>query len=456
METDTITDKQKIKFQKGDTLSLEHRLNALSKLKESILFYEDEIYKALKQDLNKNRLESFLTEIHMVISEITLAQKKLKKWMKPKKVNPGLLNFPSKAYIKPDPYGVVLIISPWNYPFQLLFSPLVGAITGGNSVILKPSEISAFTTDVAVKIIERAFSADFISIFTGGVDVTTELLKIKTDYIFFTGSTNVGRIVAKAAAEYLTPFTLELGGKSPCIIDKSCNIEQSTKRVVWGKLLNGGQTCVAPDYVYIDREIKDRFVELFIQYSKEFYGENPTASDHFCKIINKSHFNRLENLLNQGDILYGGDADKKSQKIHPTLLENCPLDSPIMTDEIFGPICPIITFDTIEEVPVFISNKGKPLALYIFSNNKKNIEYILSRTTSGGVCINDTISHLVSHELPFGGVAESGNGAYHGEESFKSFSHLKSVLHKGNFDPKIKFPPYKNEHKIISLFKKIF
>lgn len=458
MQGDFVIIKDTIKaqreyFNNGKTLHVKNRIESLENLKESILYYEEDIYKALKTDLNKGRMESYLTEIHMVLSELNLAIKKLKKWVKPKRVNPGLLNFPSKAYIKPDPYGVCLIISPWNYPFQLLFSPLIGAISGGNTALLKPSEYSEATSKVSVKIINRAFNSEFIAIFEGGVDLTTALLKERTDYIFFTGSTMVGRIVAKAAANYLTPTTLELGGKSPCIIDGSCNMERSVKRVVWGKLINGGQTCVAPDYIYIDENVKESFVELFIKYSREFYGENPVSADHYCKIINKRHFDRLSSLLNQGKIVYGGQIHKESLKIHPTLLENCPEDSDILNEEIFGPIFPIKTFKEIKEVPEYIRLKGKPLALYIFSENKRNIDFILHNTTSGGVSVNDTISHLISHDLPFGGVAESGNGAYHGEASFKTFSHFKSVLYKGKYDPSIKFHPYKNEHKMIKLFK---
>lgn len=455
MKITTIMESQKRYFRSGETYPLRFRHEALKKLKESILFYENDIYTSLKKDLNKGKLEAYLTEIHMVLSEISLIQKNIKKWMKPKKVNAGILNFPSKAYIKPDPYGVVLIISPWNYPFQLLFSPLVGAISGGNCVILKPSEVSTETTEISLKIIERAFNPEYISIIPGGVKYTTKLLSLKFDYIFFTGSTHVGRIVAKAAAMHLTPFTLELGGKSPCIIDKDCDLKQAAKRVAWGKLINGGQTCVAPDFIYIHSSIKNKFISLFIKYVENFYGKEPVQSDHYCKIINQKNFNRLEKLLTQGDILYGGYSNRSELKIHPTLMENCPGNSSIMTDEIFGPICPVITFESIDEIPGFMSNMGKPLALYIFSRNIKNIDYIIENTTSGGVCINDTISHLIPHNLPFGGVAESGNGAYHGIESFKTFSHLKSVLHKGNFDPKIKFPPYTNEHKIISLLKKI-
>lgn len=456
MEITSIVEKQKQKFLTGDTKRISHRLKALQDLKDSILFFEDELYDALKKDLNKGKLESYLTEIHMVLSEITLTQKRLKKWMKPKKVNPGILNFPSKAFIKPDPFGVVLIISPWNYPFQLLFSPLVGAIAGGNCVILKPSEISSYTTKVSLKIIERAFSSDFISIFPGGVEITTQLLNIQTDYIFFTGSTNVGKIVAKAASNFLTPYTLELGGKSPCIVDRECDLKRAAKRVLWGKLINSGQTCVAPDYLYIHEDIKKEFISLLKKYEIEFYGNNSIESQDYCKIINENHFNRLKALLSQGNIISGGATNIEKLKIAPTLIDNVPEDNPLMTEEIFGPILPIKTFKSINEVPLFIEKQGKPLALYFFSKNIKNIDYILENTSSGGVCINDTISHLVSHNLPFGGVAESGNGAYHGEESFKTFTHSKSILKKGKFDPKIKFAPYNNEEKIISLFKKIF
>lgn len=455
MNISKIVEKQKDYFHSGVTLDHKFRINALKSLREAILNNEEELYKALKKDLNKGRLESYLTEIHMVISEINLAIRNLKKWMKPKKVSAGLLNFPSKAFIKPDPYGVALIISPWNYPFQLLFSPLVGAIAAGNTAILKPSEYSYNTSEVSQKIIDDAFDKEYITLIQGEVDVTTKLLEERTDFIFFTGSTGVGKIVAKAAAEYLTPYTLELGGKSPSIIDSSCDLDLTAKRVVWGKLINGGQTCVAPDYVYIEESVKDKFIELFIKYAREFYGDNPVLADHYCKIINKRHFDRLSNLLIGEKIVYGGDSHNEELKIHPTIVDSPKDDSPIMKDEIFGPILPIKTFREIEEVPEFIKSMGKPLALYIFSKNRKNIDYILHNTSSGGVCINDTVSHLISHELPFGGVQESGFGAYHGKESFTCFSHNKSILHKGNWDPSVKFHPYKDEHKWINLFKKL-
>ncbi|MBN2619261.1 MAG: aldehyde dehydrogenase [Spirochaetales bacterium] len=449
-----IEEQQKF-FDSGVTKSLNFRISALKKLKEAILFYEEDIYLSLKTDLNKNRQEAYMTEIHMVLAEIQHTLKHLKKWSKPKRVTSGLLNFPSKAFIKTEPYGIVLVISPWNYPFQLLFSPLVGAISGGNCVILKPSEISEATTEVSIKIIERAFEPNFVSIIPGGVDVTTELLSQKTDYIFFTGSTMVGKIVAKAAAENLTPVTLELGGKSPCIVDKGCDLKLAAKRIVWGKLLNGGQTCVAPDYLYIHNDVKEQFINLFIKYAKEFYGEDPGTHDHYCKVITKKHYDRLTQLLKDGKVIYGGGVHKENQKIHPTLLEDCPQDSRVMTEEIFGPIFPIITFSNIKEIPVYVKKSGKPLALYIFSKNIKNIGYIVEHTSSGGVCVNDVISHLVSSNLPFGGVGDSGTGAYHGIDSFKTFTHNKSVLYKGTFDPKIKFPPYKNETSVIKLLKKL-
>lgn len=455
MNIQDIITNQRNYFDKGETLSYGFRINALKSLRKSILNNEELIYNALKYDLNKGRLESYLTEIHSVIKEINLSIKKLKKWMKPQRVNPGLLNFPSKAYIKPDPYGLALIISPWNYPFQLLFTPLIGAISAGNTAILKPSEYSVKTTEVSEKIINETFTPEYIALLQGDASITTELLKNKSDYIFFTGSTAVGKIVAKSAAEFLTPFTLELGGKSPAIIDDTCDLDLTTKRIVWGKLINGGQTCVAPDYIYIKDEIKDDFITLFIKYARKFYGENPVAADHYCKIINRKHFDRIISLFDSGNIVYGGESITETLKIHPTIIINAPDDSPIMKEEIFGPVFPIKTFKELSEVPKFIKTMGKPLALYVFSKNQENIDYILHSTSSGGVCINDTISHLVSHELPFGGVAESGFGAYHGEESFRCFSHMKSILHKGSYDPSIKFHPYTNEHKWIKRFKKL-
>lgn len=451
-----LIDRQREYYDSGVTKTYAFRIQALKKLREAILYYEEEIYDAVKTDLNKSRLETYLTEIHFVIAEIKQVERRLKRWMRPKRVKSGILNFPSRAFIKPDPYGVVTIIAPWNYPFQLLFSPLVGAIAGGNCAIIKPSEISEATEEVSIKIVERAFNREYISIISGGVDVTSELLACKTDYIFFTGSTMVGKIVATAAAKFLTPMTLELGGKSPCIVDKNCNLPRSVKRIVWGKLLNGGQTCIAPDYLYIHKDIKDQFVNLFRKYAREFYGEDPMTHDHYCKIINSRHYHRLTTLLEDGDILYGGGTHKKDLKIHPTLIENCPDDSPIMTDEIFGPIMPIKVFSDIKEVPPFIRSTGKPLALYIFSRDRERIKYILEHTTSGGVSVNDVISHIVSHDLPFGGVGESGTGAYHGYESFNTFTHSKGVLYKGKLDYSIKFAPYRGTRAIIKSLKTLF
>jgi acyl-CoA reductase-like NAD-dependent aldehyde dehydrogenase len=444
--------KQREFFATGITKSVEFRLQQLQKLKSAILLREKVILEALAKDLGKPHFEGYLTEI-MVIEEINYALKNLKKWVKPQKVNPGIKQFPASAQIYPEPLGVILIISPWNYPFSLIISPLIGAIASGNCTILKTSENAPFISQVLLELIANTFEANYVSLIEGGIEISQELLKQKFDHIFFTGGTKIGQKVMEAAAKNLTPVTLELGGKSPCIVDTEIDITETVKRIIWGKFLNAGQTCVAPDYLLVDQSIKPELLTEIKQCINIFYGDNPASSDSYGRIINERQFDRLQGLLSCGNIIIGGEFNRQEKYISPTILDNINWDNPIMEEEIFGPILPVLTYETLEEAIALINSKPKPLALYLFSNNKEKQEKILKNTSSGGVCINDTIMHLDVIELPFGGVGDSGIGSYHGKKSFETFSHYKSVLRKAFWgELNLRYPPYKNK---INLLKKM-
>lgn len=441
-------------FLSGNTLTIERRINALKKLKASIISNEDKILDGLWKDLRKSKFESYATEIGLVLGEINLAIKNVEKWSRAKKKRTPLVHFPAKSYIYPNPHGVVLIMSPWNYPFQLTMSPLVGAIAAGNSIIIKPSKYSPNTNIVLKKIIKECFSIEQVDIVyeDGGREAIKEILEQKFDYIFFTGSIVTGRVVMEAAAKNLTPLTLELGGKSPCIVDKDADIELSAKRIVWGKFLNAGQTCVAPDYLLVNSVVKSKFVDAIKKYIKEFYGEDPRESNDYPRIINLKQFDRLKSYLGKGNVILGGNNIREELYFEPTIIDNLTLEDEIMTDEIFGPIFPIIEFENLNEVIQLINSRPKPLALYYFSNNEESQEKILKNTTSGGACINDTVIQVASHYIPFGGVGESGMGGYHGEASFETFSHYKSVIKRGKLDINFRYAPYKDK---FNLLKKI-
>ncbi len=429
------------------------RMKSLKSLKSSIEKYEKEIFRALFLDLGKSPEESYLTEYKIVLNEIDFLMKNLKELMKPQKVNTPLITFKSKGEIYYEAYGEVLIISPWNYPFHLAFLPLAGALAAGNTVVLKPSEFSEKTSELTKKIINETFSEDHVRVVLGGVPETTELLERKFDYIFFTGSTQVGKIVMKAAAEHLTPLTLELGGKSPAIVSKSSDLEITAKRLVWGKFTNCGQTCVAPDYLYVHKDVKEELIKLIIKSIRDFYGEYPKKSSDYGRIISEKHLSRLSGFLKDGKVLYGGNFDLKEKYMGPTLLELSGWEYPVMKEEIFGPILPVLEFQSLEDIAGVIKKQPKPLAFYLFTKDKKEIDYILKEISFGGGCINDTMLHLASEELPFGGVGESGLGRYHGKYSFETFSHQKSILTKSfkpDFD--LRYPPYeKNMGKLKKL-----
>ncbi|NFL98477.1 aldehyde dehydrogenase [Clostridium botulinum] len=449
-----ILEKQKSFFDKGYTKDINFRIEALKKLKHNIKINENNIFKALKIDLNKSEFETFITEIGIVYDEINGAIKNIKKWSKPKKVKTPITNFLASSYIYNEPYGVALIMSPWNYPFQLIMAPLVGAISAGNCVLLKPSELAIETEKIIVKIIKDTFSDEYIGVITGGIEESTALLKEKFDYIFYTGGINVGKIVMRAAAEHLTPITLELGGKSPCIVDKDANIDLAARRIAWGKFLNAGQTCVAPDYLVVHRNIKEKLISSIENYIVKFFGENTFESEDYPRIINERHFKRLEGYLKEGKIVSGGNTDINNLYIEPTIIEGINFENRIMEEEIFGPIFPVIEFENIDKVIDIVKNNPKPLALYYFSENKEKQEFIIKNISFGGGCINDTIMHLSTSTLPFGGVGSSGIGGYHGRASFDTFSHKKSILKKSNLiDVKIRYAPFKGK---INLAKRLF
>ncbi|AVQ40275.1 aldehyde dehydrogenase [Clostridium botulinum] len=446
--------KQKSFFEKGYTKDINFRIEALKKLKHNIKMNETNIFKALKIDLNKSEFETFITEIGIVYDEINGAIKNIKKWSKSKKVKTSITNFLASSYIYNEPYGVALIMAPWNYPFQLIMAPLVGAISAGNCVLLKPSELAVETEKIIVKIIKETFSDEYIGVVTGGVKESEALLKEKFDYIFYTGGINVGKIVMRAAAEHLTPMTLELGGKSPCIVDKDANIDLAARRIAWGKFLNAGQTCVAPDYLVVHRNIKEKLISSIENYIIEFFGENVFESEEYPRIINERHFKRLEGYLKEGKIISGGKTDISNLYIEPTIIEGINFKNRIMEEEIFGPIFPVIEFEGMDEVIDIIKNNPKPLALYYFSEDKEKQEFIIKNISFGGGCINDTIMHLSTSTLPFGGVGSSGMGSYHGRTSFETFSHKKSILKKSNLvDIKIRYAPFKGK---INLARKLF
>ncbi len=436
---------QKKYFHSGRTKSIEFRISMLKKLKKIIEQNEQDILRALSNDLHKSITESYTSEISYVLKEIRFFIKYLNKLRKKERVRTPFINKPGKSYYQYEPYGTVLIISPWNYPFALLFSPLIGAIAAGNCIIAKPSEISKHTSNLIYRILSENFDKEYIAVVEGDAESVQALINDQIDYIFFTGSTSIGKIIMKSAAEYLIPVTLELGGKNPCIVDSDVNIEVAAKRIAWGKFFNAGQTCVAPDYVLLHRDIKDKFVEQLITTIKHFYTEKD-----FTHIVNDFHFDRLTKLMAEEKIIEGGICKKENLYISPTLITDINHNSKLMDEEIFGPILPIIIYEDLELEIKKLNASPKPLVLYYFSNDKVKHDKIINMTSSGSVCINGTIHILLSTELPFGGVGESGMGRYHGIESFETFSNKKSILKKSFWgDLKAVYPPYDTPLKIL-------
>ena len=433
-------EKQKKFFNSGTSKSIQYRINSLKKLKKNISLNENEIINALKSDLGKSETETFFSEIALIYIEINLALKNVKRWSKKRKVSSSLINFLSSDYIIPEPYGVTLNISPWNYPFQLSISPLIGAVAAGNTVILKPSEFSSKTSEIIKKIIENTFEKGHVDVILGGPEIGSKLLEFNWDYVFFTGSTNIGKIVAQKAAINLTPTTLELGGKNPCIVDETANLKVASKRIVFGKFLNCGQTCIAPDFILVHESVKKDFTEKIIERIKKIYNEDVENSENYSRIINKKHFLRLIKLLEKDKIIYGGKNNPNSNFIEPTLIDGSNFNSSLMTEEIFGPILPFVSYSNKDELMKILDNYKDPLAFYIFSNNKKFSNELIKRYSFGGAAVNDTISQIVNHRLPFGGIRNSGLGSYHGKQSFKTFSFYKPYIVKSNiFDLNAKY-----------------
>lgn len=440
----TLIKNQRKFFATNKTKDISFRKEQLKKLKQAISDNEQAFMDALHKDLRKHEFEAYATEIGFILVELKKAINSVGKWAARRSVPTPLFHFNGKSYVQPEPYGCTLIISPWNYPFQLLFAPLIGAIAAGNCAILKPSEFAPATSAITSKIINELFPAEYITVIEGGIPESQALLEERFDYIFFTGGTNVGRIVYQAAAKHLTPVTLELGGKSPCIVDRDTNINLTAKRIVWGKFVNAGQTCIAPDYILVDKAVKAKLVAKMIEHLKKAYGDNPQASEYYPRIINDNHHSRLASYIKDGKVLHGGRTDADDLYIEPTLLEEVGEDAAVMTEEIFGPILPILEYDSIPDAIEFVAKRPKPLAMYIFSKNEKNIKRILDDTSAGGVTVNDTLLHIANPHLPFGGVGESGIGAYHGQLSFDVFSHLKSVLRRTFMvDDPVRYAPYK-------------
>lgn len=433
--------------------SISYRKEKLKQLLQCINKHENEIVSALYDDFKKPEFEAIVTETSFVISDLKHTLKNINKWSRPKRVFPSLLNFPSSDYIINEPYGKVLIIAPWNYPFQLAFCPLIAAVAAGNQVVLKPSELTPNTSKIISKIVAEVFDTNHVEVREGGIEIAQQLLHQRWDYIFFTGSVAVGKIVAKAAAEFMTPVTLELGGKNPCIISADCNVKLTAKRIIWGKFLNAGQTCIAPDYLLVDSKIKPKIVAALIDEIRLAYGENPELSGDFPRIINNKNWLRLVELLKNETILYGGQTNENDNYIAPTLLDEPKLESGVMKEEIFGPILPILSYNNEQEIESIISHYEKPLSLYVFSNNTTWTKKIMNTYSFGGGCINDTVIHFSNKRLPFGGVGNSGIGAYHGQLSFDTFSHRKSIVKKANWlDLPFRYAPYKNK---INLLKKL-
>ncbi len=438
-----IVQNQKIFFASGVTKDTAFRIAQLKNLHQALITHEKALLDALHADLKKPAFEAYTSEIYLIRKEINYALKKMKKWCKPQRKTTSTHLFPGYGYTKAEPYGVVLIIAPWNYPLYLTLVPLVGALAAGNCAIIKPSEHAPHTATTLTQLINNIFDPAYITVIKNGKATAQTLLEQSFDYIFFTGSTRVGKIIMHAAAEHLTPLTLELGGKSPCIVHNDASISCAAKRIVWGKFLNAGQSCISPDYVLVHYAVKNKLIKQLKHWINTFYGTDPIQSPDYARIINEKHFDRLINLLEQGTVITGGETRRNDLYIAPTIMENISLDNTIMQEEIFGPILPIIPYRKLDEALAFINKKPKPLTLYLFSNNKNIQHMVIRNTSSGGMCINDTLLHTGSTKLPFGGVGLSGFGAYHGKTSFDTFSHYKTVFKNTCwFDSGIRYPPY--------------
>ena len=442
--------RQRAFYRTGETRRVDYRIKSLKRLKKVMKRRENDIFDALTQDLQKPKFETYSSEIGMVYEDIDLMLNNLKKWSMPRLERTGVTNFPGRSYIYPEPYGVNLIIGAWNYPFQLTLVPLVGAVAAGNTAVVKPSELAPASSALLADIVDEAFEESHVAVVEGGVEVSTKLLAKKFDFIFFTGSTRVGHIVYRAAAEHLTPVVLELGGKSPCIVDETANISLAGKRIAWGKFFNAGQSCVAPDYILAHRSAKDELIASLKKAIKEMFGEDAQRSRDLSRIVSDRHFRRLKDMMNDCDIVHGGRTDEEFRFIEPTIIDLEDPDHRLMEEEIFGPILPVLTVDSLDEAIQRVQVHADPLALYIFSSKYENQQKVINSLNFGGGCVNDTIAHVANNHLPFGGIGTSGIGKYHGKSSFETFSHMKSVMHKASWpDVPLRYAPYKGKLAIL-------
>lgn len=457
MEIQAIVDRQKEFFKSNKTKAIAFRKTCLKRLREELLKREKDIAKAMYDDFRKPEFETVMTETGIVLNELKLAIRKLHSWSKPRTIIPALVNFPGTCRLYKEPYGSVLIIAPWNYPFQLVFSPLIGAIAAGNTVVIKPSEHSAHTSRVVSEIVAAVFDPGHVTVIEGDVAISTRLLRERWDYIFFTGSLAVGKIVAKAAAENLTPATLELGGKNPCIVNETADLKLAARRIVWGKFINCGQTCIAPDYVLVHESVKKDFVEYCKKEIITTYGENAQHSPDYSRIINRHNFEILKQYLLDQKILTGGETDLNDLYLSPTLIDNPARESLVMQQEIFGPILPIIPYKTEQDIHTYISSYEKPLAFYVFSNHVKFIRRLIANHSFGGGTVNDTIVHFANPRVPFGGVGFSGSGSYHGKYSFDTFTFAKGISTRYNWlDLPVRYAPYRDKMKMLKFFMRWF
>ena len=448
--------KQRAYFEEGQTLKVEQRIEALNRLEQGILNCEQELYAALKKDLGKSRAESYMCEVGLTLSELRFVRKHVRKWSREKRVLTPLAQFHAKSFMVQEPYGVVLVMSPWNYPVLLTLEPLIGALAAGNCCVLKPSAYSPATSAVMKRMIAETFPEEYVTVVEGGREENQNLLSQKFDYIFFTGGVQVGKMVMEKAAANLTPVTLELGGKSPCIIDKSANLKLAARRLAFGKYLNCGQTCVAPDYVLVHEAVKETFLTLLKAEICSMYGEEPLKNADYGKMINRKHFDRVLGLMNQEKLILGGESDATSLRIAPAVMNQVTEDDAVMREEIFGPLLPVLTVGSMEEAIAFVNRRPKPLALYLFAENREVEKNVLEYTSFGGGCINDTIIHLATSRMGFGGVGNSGMGSYHGKKSFETFSHEKSIVKKYTWiDLPMRYQPYTGwKEKLVRMFVK--
>ncbi len=456
MQTEELVKAQREFFRTGKTLDVTFRIQALDRLEKSILKYEGELAEALRKDLGKSGMESYMCETGLSLSEIRYVRRHVRSWSRDHRVRTPLSQFVSRSFTVQEPYGVTLIMSPWNYPVLLTLEPLAGALAAGNCCVVKPSAYSPAVSAVMAKLIREAFPEKYVAVVEGGRAENQSLLEQRFDYIFFTGGVNVGKLVMEKASAHLTPVTLELGGKSPCVIEKTANLKVAAKRVVFGKYLNCGQTCVAPDYVLAESSIKDEFVRLVKEEIKKMYGEKPLENPLYGKIINKKHFDRILGLIDRSKTVYGGESNPDTLKIAPTVMDRVEASDPVMQEEIFGPVLPVLTVESMDEARRFIQDHPSPLACYIFTEDKKVERRFLEEVPFGGGCVNDTVIHLATPYLGFGGVGNSGMGSYHGKKSFQTFSHEKSILKKATWlDLPMRYQPYnRTKEKMVRFFVK--